>query len=40
MAEQCRQELCEYWGGDGRVCLCALFDLLPTGPDDEEDETP
>lgn len=23
----CAQELCPNWGGDGRVCPCALFDL-------------
>jgi len=21
--------MCPYWGGDGAVCLCALFDLDP-----------
>lgn len=25
----CGQEMCPNWGGDGRVCPCALFDLEP-----------
>lgn len=24
---KCRMELCEYWGGDGRVCNCVLLDI-------------
>lgn len=36
---KCYQELCEFWGGDGLVCHCSLFDLEPivydsTYPDD------
>lgn len=25
----CGQEMCPNWGGDGRVCPCALFDIEP-----------
>lgn len=32
----CRAELCENWSGDGNVCPCAVFDLTPTPPDDNE----
>jgi len=29
MPTDCAHEFCPNWGGDGRVCLCALFDLEP-----------
>jgi hypothetical protein len=30
----CGQEMCPNWGGDGRVCPCALFDIEPDCTDD------
>lgn len=40
----CAQEQCPNWGGDGRVCPCALFDIDPPRPldafDDDEDDDP
>lgn len=27
---ECKQELCENWGGDGNVCNCSLFGIEPT----------
>ena len=35
---ECAQEMCSNWGGDGNVCLCALFNLDPSIPMDEEEE--
>jgi len=34
---RCGQEMCPYWGGDGNVCLCALFDLDPPESTSDED---
>lgn len=27
MTARCDQEMCEYWGGDGDVCPCAVFGI-------------
>lgn len=32
---ECKQELCEYWTGDGRVCMCVLLDLKEKEMDHE-----
>lgn len=39
----CNQEMCPNWGGDGRVCACALLEIEPRilppylGGDEDDD---